>query len=43
MNHFPRLMLAAALAATTALTAPAAWADAQRLTIDLVNERAIVA
>ncbi|MGP9789125.1 ABC transporter substrate-binding protein [Roseinatronobacter sp. NSM] len=38
MKRIPRLMLAAALAATTALTAPAAWADAQLLTVDLVNE-----
>lgn len=38
MTRLPRLMLAAALAATTALTAPVVWADAQRLTIDLVNE-----
>lgn len=33
-----RTLLAVALAATTALTAPAVWADADRLTIDLVNE-----
>lgn len=38
MRRIHRTMLAAALAASTALTAPAVWADANRLTIDLVNE-----